>query len=591
MTRSSPPSLRAIALVLGIGALLAWLLCQTISFGAQPHPRLPLLQLLVVLVATGSMAIAIAFRHAIAPLIVLALYSAALAVCASALFDGGPFALNGLQGDAWFCVTAAARFADTWAYQDFCYKDLPSYYAPFFFWLAGRVGQVLGAAPMEIWKYAVIVAAFVAPVFAYSVTWRTCRRCPWTALTAAVLLTVVWGDELLYKPHSFFANVGFAAWAIAFVGSPPKTWPGLLKGAVLGGLLFQTYYYPFFVLLPLLALMSVARASGRTAWQFSLGWRSGVLLAGAAVCAMPFWAPLALSLGEGSESVSNRWFQDRHLAFWTPVGPQITVAAVVGFLGLAVVSLRNGRRARCARLLFVAALAWYAICFASAVVFDVPLLHFRTEGVVEATLAPFAAIGLAELAAAAARRARSGAAVRRVTAVLGLIGLAALTQSRLMRTYGSELYENTRRDAQGPPALAPNLSQQLRSRVVLGGLAARPLAAAKQSFCFLAPNAYFSHPAARFSQRLEFVRSLAKAESQAAFVQMLRQNPFEPIDFLLLTRVARGSGQGAFLEVYEDHYPKPASKTRVHFPARLLRGQLLSVEETPLGPLFEVRAG
>lgn len=86
---------------------------------------------------------------------------------------------------------------------------------------------------------------------------------------------------------------------------------------------------------------------------------------------------------------------------------------------------------------------------------------------------------------------------------------------------------------------------------------------------YVSHNVHFSHPAAHFSERYNFVRLLTGAPTPQAFYQQIKQAPFGPIDGLLLFK----SGDQYPVLFQLDSYPTGVAEQQLNIPTRLIDPQ------------------
>lgn len=579
----------------------------------QDYPATPLvLELLSLLLAATVAMILVNRQHFREP-------GAIVAIAVSAGFGMGVYALlkplsygvNGLEGDAWFCIAAVAKSAQSWLANDFGYRDLPAFYPPLYFYTVGVLADALQTLPSLMWRHALIASAFAYPVIFFLLY----RRLLGTSAAAihAVLLVLVFNDKFLYKPHTYLACGVFAWWTQQYMGNARPSTLGIALGGLIAGLLFLTYYYPFFILAVAVAVIAAYLAFHQRTAELASGWPVAVMLGIAALIAAPYWGPLMLSI-MGAESPSlhqHRWFADSHFYFWlpleeemgidgaTPQAPRgrglLNLRSILLLVGLGTLLTRNDRGAQIAKALLVGCFGFYVLGYAGMLWFDAPLLHFRARDLPPFFLAPFAAMGLLHLYRALTRS--HGERTTPVAIGLAFVGVAFASQLYFMRVYKSKLY---RQAASQPviadPAFDRFLRDELSGKVLLAGTEASLVTAQYPVYSFLVHSAYYSHPAGQFDKRLEYLGALGSIEDPEEFAQAVLRNPFERIDYLLLKRATRadvGKGGRRYIGWYgmtlwTDGYPGGAQHRAVYFKPTVFESDHFARIDSPLGVIFKV---
>jgi galactan 5-O-arabinofuranosyltransferase len=495
---------------------------------------------------------------------------------------GTPYGLAGILSDQAYRTETVMRFAQSWRLADYGYPDLPSYYAPGYFWVLGRVAALTGIAPFHMVKYGVIAVAFLAPVISY-VMWRRLVPDRVAALTAFVPLIA----QEAWEPYGWLVLAAVVPWWLEAVHG--LTRPGLrprhpvLLG-VIGGLLFCTYYYYFFVFAiawPIHLVVTWRR--GELTWR---GMRRPALIAAvAAAVAAPYWLPLAVRLATAPEiaSLNNRYIPPNAGELSLPMTAPTVVGALC-LLGLGYL-IWTVREPISRSLLIVAAAIylWHGVGYL-AVLADTPLLSFRMRALVPVVLLTAAALALPRLAGLAAGRWRERGT--RLVAVGGLLLAVTATTGYAQRIVGSEpvaqAHGQPLPNGRLPRFHRPNAKPASPSAERLSAIidAARPggastivttrsdLLAHYPYRAFVWPNAHFSHPAARFYDRVAFLTALAQVRDPDEFARRCADNPHAPIDAFVL----RADGRFAY---NDDIFPygsttrwidfNPASLSAAHF--------------------------
>nr|WP_245650449.1 arabinofuranosyltransferase [Nocardia harenae] len=176
--------------------------------------------------------------------------------------------LFGISVDQEFRTEYLTRLTDSAALRDMTYADLPPFYPAGWFWLGGRVANLLGMDGWEVFKPYAIVALAVASVLAL-VLWSELIRADWAvAVTAAtVALTLAYAAPEAYSAVLvvLIAPALVLAWGALHRPGPRGSSAGGW-GAVLGTGLFLGLCATFYTLYAALAAFAVALMGAIAAW-------------------------------------------------------------------------------------------------------------------------------------------------------------------------------------------------------------------------------------------------------------------------------------------------------------------------------------
>lgn len=276
-----------------------------------------------------------------------------------------PFPPNGYGGDEGFRLASVLRDARHLFPSDFAYKGLPAFYPPLYFFVLGRAVAVTGIAPYEALKLGTLAVALVVPLVGYGL-WRKVTGDAAMAVGVVVAGLAVTG---WFEPYSWIAAVAFVPWWCAYVVRVDGAEVALTRrevtiGALIGGVLLMTFYYPFFVggvqLGAVLVAGSFARARGRPV-RLRVTRQSWSVLAGSLLVSAAYWVPMvvgALTTGTFT-SLQNRYFDQWMVAVPLPF-LDLSATGVVMLFGLVSIALgcRRSNAMRGLATLLGAAYAW-----------------------------------------------------------------------------------------------------------------------------------------------------------------------------------------------------------------------------------------
>lgn len=480
----------------------------------------------------------------------------------SALYGAG-----GVVGDAGWQTAIAGKAAEGMANTDFQQKGLPPFYPSLYWNLVGTLAWLFGVSAETAVKQAAIALTFLSPMLLFGL-WRSLAGglgAMWLALSVSLGET----EQVLHKPHEYLSLIAFMPWWIAFVEPSPRdvTRRDTLVGGAIGAAIFCTYYYWFFIG-GLVLVSRLAYAFGTRRHQaFFRDWKRGALTLGvAALMSSYYWAPLLVSFAQyGCEPLQNRWLTESMTRWPMRNLSWSTALAVTGIVYLYL--SRSGRLERALLLLGGGALLWFFLGLVG-ILLDTPTLHVRAARLLELVGYAGAALLLERLRRrlGSTKDAKARLASRRVFSAAVLVsGLAfAGVPSDFAE---SSLYEQANNVRDSIEGQVEDLGLDTRGATFLS--ADEGVYRTLSAYNFISENAFIAHPASQFSERLEFLRTLARVRSKSAFCWLLRNNRFEPIDYLFLPK--------GKLVVRDDNFPtEPAHKrVKLRFSKSLLNAPCL----------------
>ncbi len=569
-----------------VGMALLYTFVQRTAYIVPEEPWLMMWLELAVLVTGGLLlSLWVLLRHgALKFTLSVALVSFFLTFIVLATLQATPYTLDALSGDQGLYTAYVTKFAAYTGNVDVVYANLPAFYPPLYFYLLGRLSAWLHIAPYQMLKFGLLGTTLLLP-FLLSWSWRHLVALPLATAAAFTLLV----EQQWYKPAEWLTMVLFVPWWLHWVENctahPIRHWPQRLRwwsvGGLFGAILFQAYYYWFFIgaislLLQLLPAL-LRPSTRRSAW--SLVTNAVPMLISTAAFSAIYWVPYLYSMARsgGWQVLQNRWFAQGQLALPLPFAENSFAALLllVGVLFLAFMAERN--RVMRSLLYFLAATyGWLALGYVGLLA-NTPLVSFRAYPL--ATYVPALGIGFA-IAALWQRRTQLMTILHREfvlarpIATLGLVVVLFFAQNTVLDWSKNE--DVPKAIAMSYPAeqlaaldgaiagvsneLSGGISGELStgeiaevykdktillSRDYVDWVAYRPL------FTFLAWSAHYSHPAALFYDRVALLEQLTTVHSAQLFAAALFHNRYDHIDHLLLKAVD-GGWQMTFLD---DNFP------------------------------------
>lgn len=595
--------------LLGCGLLVV----HTVEF----DPLSPLLTaVLIVVLALAAATVAVLWSsrarwRRLAPEATVAAAGAYGGVAWAAALHATPYPPLGLAFDAGFRVQAVSRFTDTWRLADMAYQGLPAFYPPALPYVVGHTAGLAGLPPYLAWKYAIVAVAAAAPGLAY-LLWRRLLPAGQAALVCLVVLVPQISVDLGVKPDEWLTLVLIVPWwltAVYEIRRPrlPRGSPWLL--GVVGGLLFCTYYYFYFILaigLVLAPLLDRWHPPRPGVWRRRL-----IVLGVAAATSAVYWGPLLVSIVVARQPAftQSQLFLDSHAELPLPMFT-VSVLGVVLLAGLCHViwTARRDPVSAGLVLLLAAGYLWYLAGLLAAAAHH-PVLVQRGQQYIVLVLAVAGVRALALLGAYVPDRWAQPQARHVVTVVgLGLVVLLGQHYTTAITTSGQvEMAHNEPLPSGRLPryhtadARAPGTA----SLATLGGVIRDEASGRGQPVVVSAPadlldisgfyafnqaSAIYAHPAGAFRARLDLLRHLETIQRPQAFARLATDNRFDAIDAMVLRTTPDGLRYSAnTVDFPHVSVPVRFSFDRGQFSPRFWRittvdGYLTAVRQQPPPP-------
>lgn len=287
--------------------------------------------------------------------------------------------LDGIQVDQGFRTQFLSRMTETAGNADMNYADLPSFYPMGWFWLGGRVADLLGVPGWEVFQpWALITlaagAAMLVPVW-QKITGSLPVACVIATFTTAVVLT-----ETPDEPYAAIVAMFFPAATVityrALLGSRNAIIFMALYLGISASLytLFTAIVALFVVTMSVLVFFVVTRDAGPFIRLLIIG------VSSLAIAAVTWWRYLAAALSGNYDiqSTANHFLPEEGTVFPLPFF-SFSIIGLLSLLGLILIVIRAGEREVAS--LGVGIIVCYAWCLASmaATLLGTSLLGFRVE--------------------------------------------------------------------------------------------------------------------------------------------------------------------------------------------------------------------
>ncbi|WP_327148865.1 galactan 5-O-arabinofuranosyltransferase [Nocardia sp. NBC_01329] len=549
--------------------------------------------------------------------------------------------LFGISVDQEFRTEYLTRLTDSAALRDMTYADLPPFYPAGWFWLGGRVANVLGMDGWEVFKPYAIGSIAVAAVVSL-VLWTRLIRTDWavgvtSAVTAVAVtyaapeaygaviaillppvLVLAWGA--LYRPAELTRTADKSGGQATAGGWAAVVGTGLFLGVAAA---CYTLYFAFAVFtVTLMAVVAAglglrARYAARTPRRIathtgeshapvgSAGQAIGapllrLIVMGviAALVALPVFLPFLVRMLDRPTLQSGGAFH-----YLPEAGSELPLPmmhfsllgalCLIGVIWL-VMRANSSRRAQSLGLGVIAVYLWSLLSMLATVAGST-LLSFRLEPVLLVLLAAAGGFGFVEGARAVYQALDEPARFRWVAIALATVGALAYCQDiphvlapEITTAYTDTDGDGNRADQRDPSAVRHyrNIDDALRAQtgrepsenVVLTG--DTTFLAYYPYFGFQGMTSHYANPLADYADRSAAIEEWSEKETPGELLDAMRAAPWRAPDAFLFRR----SGDEYTLRLAADVYPNDPNVKRytVAFPAKLFDDPRFTT--TDIGP-------
>lgn len=163
--------------------------------------------------------------------------------------------LDGIQVDQGFRTQFLSRMTENLGHADMAYKDLPTFYPMGWFWLGGRLANVLGMQGWEVYQ-PFAIASLAAGAAMLTPVWRRLTGSLPTALAIATVTTAVVLTEVPEEPYAAVVAMFVPAAAIMAYRAVNGSWASTIAVAVYLGI--SASFYTLFTAIAALTVVVVA---------------------------------------------------------------------------------------------------------------------------------------------------------------------------------------------------------------------------------------------------------------------------------------------------------------------------------------------
>lgn len=480
-------------------------------------------------------------------------------------FHNSCVGLNGLVGDAYFSAAMITKYKYFHLLTDFNYAGLWTSYPALFHYVIGKIASIAGIESYTAVQlgYYLVYCVLVIPLF-----WLLRKSIGQTAALASVFfLFLNFPLDNIFKPYEFITAFAFLAWWLVFIeGENNFSWKKALLGGIIGGAIFATYYYWFFVAAIYLFwsfLWELKQFGFNRFIEFRR--QSITVLLLAAVFSSFYWLPLFFDFVRfGVVSQQNMWMSEDMVRF-NFLEQDSLLVQMVSLAGVVLVFVfRSEKVMKVLLKLLVAMALWTLLGFLSFYV-GKPLIANKLHYLIFAVCAVGFFYGLfvcvewnnlwkAQLPLA-------------VYLLLMLLGC-----NNFLNLKAHPFYQSM--NGYAIPPIQQNAAQieLFKNKVML--TERQHINALVPVHYFININAHFSHPASRFRERMMFLQQLQSVQSPAVIAWFLAYNKFNKVDLIYFEQMPT-------LTIFDDDFPHGHKQILIQLNPQLLQSEFVQ----PFGAL------
>ncbi|MEK8069466.1 galactan 5-O-arabinofuranosyltransferase [Rhodococcoides navarretei] len=514
--------------------------------------------------------------------------------------------LFGISVDQEFRTEYLTRLTDSASLRDMTYADIPPFYPAGWFWLGGRVGNLLGMDGWEVFKpYAIGLLAVTA--VASFVLWKALIRADWAVAVSAVTTALVVAHA---SPEAYSAVIVmlFAPALVLAWGALHRTSSGGW-GAVVGTGLFlglAATFYTLYLGLAAFTVVLMALFAAVLAYRERKSWnvlvpiaiKVAAIAAISGLIAATVWLPYLVEFLRGAPSTSGTALHYLPEAGATLPFPmfEFSLMGVLCLIGTVWVAVRfsSSRRAQALGVGVVSIYLWTLLSMAATAA-GTTLLSFRLEAVLIVLLGSAGVFGFLEGSHAIYQAINEPPKFRIAAVVVAAIGAMTYAQNipQVLQTEITVAYSDTDGDGNRADMRPPSAVSYYREvDAALTEQTQRPrdetvVLTADTSFLSYYPyfgfqglTSHYANPLAQFDQRAEAIEQWTELETPDQLIDALDNSQWRAPDAFLFRRGA----DGYTLRLAEDVYPNDPNVRRytVTFPESLFEDPRFTV--TDIGP-------
>lgn len=308
--------------------------------------------------------------------------------------------LDGIQVDQGFRTQFLTRMTETASHQDMNYVDLPSFYPIGWFWLGGRMADLMGFDGWEVYQPWALVS-LAAAASALVPIWRKLTGSLPVATAIAIVTTAIILTEVPEEPYAAVVAMGAPVAVVLGYRAVRGSWLSTLALTLYLGVsaCFYTLYTGIIALTMVVFAFTAFLTFGRTARSFVPLRQLAVMGIGSILIALLSWWPYlsAVADAEGSVTTTAQHFLPSQGAIIPMPFFELSMVGLLSLIGLIYIAARYNNPEISYFGLAVGVCYVWVVASMVVTVAGTTLLGFRVEVLIALLLSTAGVLALADL--------------------------------------------------------------------------------------------------------------------------------------------------------------------------------------------------
>ncbi len=493
------------------------------------------------------------------------------------LFYRTEFGYGGIIADNYYRSASITRMANSGFPQDFTYKGLTAFMAPFYWYILALIAIIFQIEPYKMVKYGFLFSYYILPILLYE-TWKKIFDKKKSFYITVLFFTfvanyyeIIWIDHLI--AYLFF--IPFFIYYFENYKNRDFTQKNYIVAGLIGSFLVCTFYL-YFILVPIyLFIILIQSLFQKNFLIFKEKFRRILYITiYAIIFSSWFWIPLTVNiLIIGSESHQNFFFPKYALDMPFTEYFKFNLFAIILIIGLIFILLRFGKSKILTILgnLVISVYILYLFGYIGLLI-GFPLVHFRVLIISYYLLVISFVLFYIEFFRILKKQNifnefKQKLNFERVEIFLLIIIIFYQNYENTVDLYKSRQYQQAL-DEEVPEDLIDIIKEldDYENKVFLTQY--YEVAAYLPIYMFVVFNSHYSHPSGLNNERVAFLRKIAESKSSKEFYQEIIGSKFGPINYFYLEPCDINATEFVFEAAEIENYPYRMD-VKIYFRAEL----------------------
>ena len=487
------------------------------------------------------------------------------------LFYNTHWGYNGLAGDNFYRTAYITQMAHSGYPQDFAYKGLSAFYAPFYWYCLALVAIIFQIPPYKMVRIGLLITCFIMPIILFEM-WKKIYE-----EKISFVITIICSIYLIniYSPDHMIAALLFIPYFLYYFENCTNkefTKKDYMIGGIIGSISFCTYFL-YFLIIPIYFLLTLIQDSNK--FKRNLKHRLYTIIS-LIIFSSWFWAPLLRDiLLIGFESHQNRYFYPELLRYPVLYFLGVSISSIFSTIGLIYI-IRKYKLDKDIKIfgnLLIAIHIGFYLGFIGIII-NLPIMHERIMVISGYILMisssifyvkSFYFISKNEIL----KKNKIDRNFHQIEIFILISIMIIQLNSHWTYIQSTEGYEA----AKGGNSMREirDVFEELDYEDKVFLTSEWKVAMFLPIYVFLLPNPYYSHPSAQYNRRVEFLIELSKSDTSKEFYDKIINNEYGPIDYFYLD--LEDNNTKLVLDVAAETYPHGREYFEIEFDVELFKDE------------------